>query len=1046
MIAEIELLLKEIKGLGGKELYNKRNEYVQKLVQMCELSNSNYSYRVLFDPTNSPQKKKFISACLLRLLCHNENAVWEDQDFRVKTFILFDEQITDVYRGLKIKTSEDNHVKLSVLKDLEQNTLDNFNLITSGISSLKTALDLHPKLMKTLKDPLSRIFLDSFVDNHLTLEERIREVFHYLRDYNEASGISRMEVYQEVDNVFSAYIKDAEDSWSVFAKVCLVNLFKKIHELIKDDFGKSDIIKPTQLKLFHPNRKYPFHKIGERVELKFILENEGLGHAFDVQIEIIDADRLQLEFEQIDFGEIKVEKLSIVLSATVLSDIAKKPSLFIRWSWQNYDRSQISEEDIFEFESQREDINWEQLKLKRPYSLQAVEKEEDLIGRGEQVQNIYTNLIADTIESVMIFGQKRVGKTSIAKTLANKLEKQVNLIPIYIKVGDLDKTTASNCIRTLGDAIVEEIQYHHKLSGSEIPKPVFNDVLSPPLANYFRKLKRVYPNIKFIIIIDKFDEIPSELCRYTNIGNTFFHNIRSLSQEGSQIGFILVGGENMQIIRQSTDRLNLFSPFQVDYFDKEKFFGDFQELIRYPLQNILEFSDESINEIYELTEGNPFFTKFICDKLFKQACDKKDSYIAIDETREAIRGSIESLDTINVNHFWIDGIWEDKTERLDQIQTQRRKFLIAYAEIKRCKGRVKKQDILASKLLNDVAIDSLTEGFINRGILLEEDGAFRLKPRLFEEWLIQKGSQLLTSSFSDANAIEQLKTKEEKAYVTDKEIGDLTKTWSLYRSLQITIPDVRIWLEQFEDNLERRLMFKILQNITFYNERYIREKLTVIHAYVKRNMRFFIKEGEKSIREILLSSFGQPTKSSSSFARMYATENKIISTNVASLNDIYISLDKNTRISTLVFIDDIIASGGSIIDGLKTLNKTCGEAIYKRNIKVVIATVCGLESGKEAIEKQALQLPFNVEVYICDTLNDSNRCFTEESSFFENELDRNKAKEIALKYGTKIQKRNPLGYDEGQLIVVFPDTCPNNSLPILWCSSDPSWFPLFRRH
>jgi len=1046
MIADIELLLKEIEGLRGKELKNKRNEYIRKLVQMCELSNSNYSSQVLFAPTNSPQKKKFISACLLRLLGHNENAVWEDHDFRLKTFILFDEQITDVYYSLQIEASQDNHVKLSHLKALEQETLNFFESMTLGISSLKTAVDLQSKLMKALKDPSTRIFLDSFVDNHLTLDERIRELFTCLRNYNQAFGVSRMNVYQEVDNVFSAYIKDAENSCSIFAKVCLVNTFKKFHNLIKEDFGKSDIIKPTKLRLFHPNRKYPFHKIGEHIEFKFILENEGLGHAFDVQIEIIDADKLQLEFEQIEYEEIKVEKLSIVLRATVLSDIARKPSLFIRWSWQNYDKSQISEEEIFEFESQKEDINWDKLKLKRPYSLQAVEKEEDLIGRGEQVQNIYTNLIADTIESVMIFGQKRVGKTSIAKTLANKLEKEENLIPIYIKVGDLDKTTSSHCVRTLADAIVEEIQYHNKLSNFDIPKPVFTDVLSPPLANYFRRVKRIYPNIKFIIIIDEFDEIPSELCRYSNIGNTFFHNIRSLSQEGSQIGFILVGGENMQIIRQSTDRLNLFSPFQVDYFDKERFFGDFQELIRYPVQNILEFSDESINKIYELTEGNPFFTKFICDKLFKQACDRKDSYISIDETSEAIRDSIESLDTINVNHFWIDGIWEDKTEKLDKIQTQRRKFLIAYAEIKRCKGRVKKQDILEYKLLNDVAIESLTEGFINRGILLEEDGCFRLKPRIFEEWLVQKGSRLLTSSFSDANAIEELRSEEEKVYVTDKEIAGLIKNWGLYKNSEITIPYVRIWLEQFEDNFERRIMFKLLQNITFYSEKQIREKLTVIHSFVRRNMLFSIKEGEKSIREILLSSFGHPAKSGSSLARMYAAENKVISTNVALLNDIPKTLEKNERISTLVFIDDIIASGGSIIEGLKNLSNNCGEAISAKNLKVVVATVCGLESGKKAIEKEAIQLPFNVEVYICDPLNDSNRCFTEESLFFENDLERTKAKEIALKYGTKLQKKQPLGYDGGQLVVVFPDTCPNNSLPILWCSSDHSWVPLFRRY
>ncbi|MBE9176865.1 ATP-binding protein, partial [Synechocystis salina LEGE 06155] len=236
------------------------------------------------------------------------------------------------------------------------------------------------------------------------------------------------------------------------------------------------------------------------------------------------------------------------------------------------------------------------------------------------------------------------------------------------------------------------------------------------------------------------------------------------------------------IIRQSTDRLNLFSPFQVDYFDKAKFFGDFKELIRHPAQDILEFADESIDEIYKLTEGNPFFTKFICDKLFKQACDKKDSYISIDEAEEAIVDSIESLDLINVNHFWIDGIWEDRSEERDQIQTQRRKFLIAYAEVKRCNGRVKKNEILSSQILANIATDSMVENFTNRGILLEEDDYFRLKPKLFDEWLVQRGSQLLTSTFSDADALEELKNKEDKAFIMDKEIVSLTNNWGLYRS------------------------------------------------------------------------------------------------------------------------------------------------------------------------------------------------------------------------------------------------------------------------
>lgn len=214
-------------------------------------------------------------------------------------------------------------------------------------------------------------------------------------------------------------------------------------------------------------------------------------------------------------------------------------------------------------------------------------------------------------------------------------------------------------------------------------------------------------------------------------------------------------------------------------------------------------------------------------------------------------------------------------------------------------------------------------------------------------------------------------------------------------------------------------------------------------------MTFSIKDDERRSREILLSSFDKPTKSSSSYARMYAAENKVISTNVASLEDIPKSLeqDHEQRISAIVFIDDIIASGGSIIDGIENLNRICGETIGKRNIKVVIATICGLESGREAIERKVeSEIPFKVEIYICDTLDDSNRCFTDNSLVFDDEGERRRAKEIAQRYGVKLQKRQPLGFDGGQLLVVFKDTCPNNSLPILWCHVESSWTPLFRRH
>jgi hypothetical protein len=454
--------------------------------------------------------------------------------------------------------------------------------------------------MKEIKTPLNKIFLESFIDPHLISNERLTDIFDSIKSYEESHDISKFELFHELNENLSKYISDIEATNSEFAKRCLGDIFNTASQVIHSEFNQDDSIKPAIVKLIHPNRKYPFHKPDNKINLKFQLINEGIGYAFNLKIEVVDCEDLKVDNSNIIiYSKIEVESISIELPVSTISNKKSyNPSLLVQWSWQNYDKSYKSESEIFTFESQKEDIDWEEIRNKRPYSLQSVEKEEELVGRKDLVANIHSSLISETIESAMIFGQKRVGKTSIAKILNNKLKKNSNYIPIFIKVGDLNKNSPEKFIKTLGDAIVEEILDHPEINKFNLTNPDFTDGLSPPLANFFKKIKKKEPEIRFVIIIDEFDEIPSELYRYTDIGNTFFHNIRSLSQEGTQIGFILIGGENMQIIRQSTDRLNLFSPFRVDYFDREKLFEDFKELIKHPVQNILEFSDDSINFLY----------------------------------------------------------------------------------------------------------------------------------------------------------------------------------------------------------------------------------------------------------------------------------------------------------------------------------------------------------------------------------------------------------------------------------------------------------------
>ena len=537
----------------------------------------------------------------------------------------------------------------------------------------------------------------------------------------------------------------------------------------------------------------------------------------------------------------------------------------------------------------------------------------------------------------------------------------------------------------------------------------------------------------------------------SNVGQTFFNNIRAISSTG-HAGFVLVGGENMQIIRESTDQLNRMTSFRVDYFNKEQYWSDFQDLVRQPTKNTIEFNDEAINALYEMTEGHPFYTKAICSEIYTTACEARSTYISEDNVEKAVQVTIESLDLNAVSHFWIDGISKRHSPaQRDEIQTQRRKFLIAFAQIKRRKTSANKQDLRDSEFLRNVDVDKIIEQYITRGFLIEEAEHYRWKPKFFERWLIERGFSMLTGEFLDEEAIIHLKQAEEAAYVSSKEIVDLCDKWGLYRGSAITSDKVRAWLEQFKYNSEQRLMFNLLNHVRFYNEEMIREKIGSLHRRVQRNVaeRGGITPGDRRARrrDILLSSFGSPAQSGSSYARIYATENHIFVDNEIHLDHIPNALEANSDIKAIVFVDDIIASGSSAVEFLNQLNTMCGGLIRDKQVTVFIFAICALHTGKEKLENAIKKVPFDAEVVVNDLLTEADQCFTDQSEVFSSPSERDRAKQIALEYGGQLEKRQPLGYKDSQLLVAFYDNCPNNTLPILRKESTENvkWMPLFKR-
>lgn len=1001
----------------------------------------------IFNSGNGAAIKKMVASYLLRVVSQHSRLLWEDTALRLRVSTLWEDvYLDDVYKILKLTDRAGNHDLFRKMEEVEPTVLRDFAMLESSIVSLDTALEVRRRYQKLLNNPLTKIFSENQVyDRSLVSPERVAEVFSALEGYAGSDRVNSSKSFSRLEEILAKYEEDIRrHGENVYVETFIGRILKAISEVAGRHFELSGSQQSATLIIAETNRKYPLHTVGELFPYRVNLINVGPGVAYDVQINILEVDgSIEVESTALALGALDVESHEFILNTKSNCDNFREPSILGVVSWSDYAGARTEIDFELVVTPQNGTLNWEQIKYSQPYSLESVDSEYELIGRKEVLENIYSKLSLRKGESSIIYGQKRVGKTSLAKTIQNRFKSKANHLAIFIETGSLDKTSPEKFIKSLGDKV---IRYFARCVSIDVNNYKIDSSLYP-LVTCVEDIVHAYSDLRVILILDEFDEIPSQLYPYTIEGDSFFHNLRSLSGESGEgrVSLILVGGENMNVIMQSTDKLNKFDASNVGYFNKSEYWEDFKELLVAPVRNVIEYSDEAILKLYDVTEGNPFYTKFVAKILYKKMCDKRCSFISVDEMEDAIRDSVLTMEAINLNHFWSDGIRVEDPERKDFIETERRRFLISFADKLREHDAVDKKMMLGG---GDSVQKEMLDSFIIRNIIVEEEGRLRIKPKLFERWLVEKGVHTLRAAFADEEAQNAFEARESAAYIPDSSLIELAESWELYRGRRIGSGEIRAWLAQFENNGERQLAFKILEGINFYGEGRIREKLRLIHDVIRREVVYSVKSGERSRRDVLVSAFGEPSKSGSSYLRMYVSENGIISHAVKNLSEIAKALLVDDQVRAIVFIDDIIGSGTTVLDCLRAFSQDAGAVIAEKNILVVLGLICGLRSGVDKVAEiiDSGEFPFRVELKVCDIFEDSDRVFGKTSSVFDEE-EKFKAQIMARKYGAKLQSRHPLGYADSQLLVVFKDNCPNNTLPIIWCSGEsPKWIPIFKRN
>ena len=798
-------------------------------------------------------------------------------------------------------------------------------------------------------------------------------------------------------------------------------------------------------------KRYPLHASGTEFQIFVPLRNTGPGVAEDVRAYCV-SDHCKIKSDETNLGNIEPGGFVLTLEICVEEPLTRL-ELEVGVDYDIVGESEKQEREFsVVIHSQRTDIDWEELSKLQPYRLE-VAYDHAFFGRQDAVGRILRYLNSESMQSCYITGQKRVGKSSLARAIEASIGRGLlkeEYSVHYLECGEVRHSSAEYTMREFGQQ-VEDFLVTFLPRSAEWKLQDYSTSLNP-LNRLLNLLLAETPTRRFVVIFDEFDEINEDLYRHGELANTFFLNLRTLSSKRN-LAFILVGAERMPYVMSAQgEKLNKFARESLDNFELATEWADYRALIETPVRDAIKLHEPALRKLYDLTNGHPYFTKVLCANVFENAVQAKDAEVSTSEVSKAAERVVASLDVNAFAHYWRDGIRGD-AEDVEIVSLHRCRVLVAWARAARAKGSATHEGILSnlhSSRLSSNEVHPLLDDFCRRGVFRTMKETFVPTVELFGNWLVEGGFTRLISDQLGDELAELQQEREDAAYVHSKEIVELVEKWDLYQGRQIASEEIRAWIEQVESHVLQRILFKVLEHVRFVREPEIREMFAHAHSRIRSKLPVHVMRKRSDRRnDILVTYVDGAGKSGAYFAGIYANENRIISRNVVepgmiegAIND----LSEEEEYGVVV-VDDMIGTGDGLVENLKKLNARFSDVGIGTNIPLALVIICGTRKGEVKVTRFLEENIPNADLEICELLDNRHFAFSDDKGFWESDEEKNAAKSLIRDLGSRVHRRNPLGYAQQGLLLTFPRNCPNNSLPILhsFGRGEFGWNPIFRR-
>jgi hypothetical protein len=258
---------------------------------------------------------------------------------------------------------------------------------------------------------------------------------------------------------------------------------------------------------------------------------------------------------------------------------------------------------------------------------------ERFVGRDDVLRKVLSVLRDAHQNAIVLFGQRRIGKTSLLQELKTKLPKQGNYLPIYFDLQEKAQWPLQRLLRALAKEIShlllqqKDWQVQQPDLGDD-PETTFREVWLPQV------LDTLSTETSLVLLFDEFDVLAAPNEKQA----TFFPYLRDylLKSDRQRLNFVFVIGHQIDDLKDALSVFKGIDNCRVSLLE----YKETVEIIRFSEANhTLNWTNEAIEKIWQQTSGHPYLTQSLCSRVWDNIYDynpKKLPTATLEEIKTAI--------------------------------------------------------------------------------------------------------------------------------------------------------------------------------------------------------------------------------------------------------------------------------------------------------------------------------------------------------------------------------------------------------------------------